>query len=114
MVNINLNMNMGNVMKIPNLHFHGQNINNNKFFKNNDATSLNNKSSLSMQGNKNIITNFNPNLKLNFMLPQKPPQAPLNTIPQNTMNLNLNLNMIQMNIYNNPYNNMNKRTSKSI
>ena len=112
MVNMNPNMNVGNMMNIPNLHFPGQNINNNKFFKNNNNASLNNKGSLSMQGNKNTMPNFNPNLNLNFMIPQKSPQAPQNTIPQNIMNQNLNLNMSQRNFYNNPNNNMNKSKIK--
>jgi hypothetical protein len=63
-----------------------------------------------MQGNKNTMPNFNPNINLNFMIPQKSPQAPQNTIPSNMINqnLNLNLNMRQRNFYN-PNNNMNKR-----
>ncbi len=109
MVNMNPNMNIGNMMNIPNLHFSGQNMNNNKYFKNNNNLSLNNKGSLSMQGNKNTIPNFNPNLNLNFIIPQKSPQAPQNTIPQNIINPNLNLNMSQRNFYNNPNNNINKR-----
>ena len=92
MVNMNPNMNIGNMMNIPNLHFSGQNMNNNKYFKNNNNLSLNNKGSLSMQGNKNTIPNFNPNLNLNFIIPQKSPQAPQNTIPQNIINPNLNRN----------------------
>ena len=107
-LNINPNINM-NMMNISNLNFPCQNMNNNKFFKNNNTNnnlSLN-KGSLSMQGNKNTIPNFNPNVNFNFMI-QKSPQAPQNTIPNNIIN-GQNLNMPQRNFYNPNNNNMNKR-----
>ena len=114
MVNMNPNINMGNMVNIPNLNFPSQIPNNNKFFKNNNNVSLNNKGSLSMQGNKNTMPNFNSNLNLNFMIPQKSPQAPQNTIPPNMINQNLNLNMSQRNFYNNNQNNMSKRHQQLI
>ena len=116
MVNMNPNINMGNMVNIPNLNFPSQITNNTKFFKNNNGNnlSLNNKGSLSMQSNKNTMPNFNSNLNLNFMIPQKSPQAPQNTIPQNMINQNLNLNMSQRNFYNNNQNNMNKRHQQLI
>ena len=116
MVNMNPNINMGNMVNISNLNFPAQMNNNNKFFKNNNGNNLplNNKGSLSMQGNKNTMPNFNSNLNLNFMIPQKSPQAPQNTIPPNMINQNLNLNMSQRNFYNNNQNNMSKRHQQLI
>ena len=99
----------------PNNTNYSNNKNNKNFYKNNinnNNVSINNKGSLSMQGNKNTIPNFNPNL--NFMI-QQSPQQHQNSIPLGMIN-NQNLNMTQQRTFyhnnnnnNSNNNNMNKR-----
>lgn len=85
-INKNLNLNMIDLPYKQNQKFFSKNINH-------QQNSLNNKGSLSMQGQKATIPNFNSAYNLSFLVPQRPsPQGQINNIP-NIMNPNVNLNM---------------------
>lgn len=111
-------MNVGNIY---NLNYNGPN---NKFIKNqnnNMGMNMNNKMSLSSQGTKNTIPNFNPGENLNLMASQSQqiPSLlnmnfnPLNNrnfyVPQNMRNSHMNNNFINNNHINNPNNNINNK-----
>ena len=101
--NLNNSMNLGNMLK--NFNY---NDTNNKFFQNNNNHNLgtpNNKGSLSMQGMKNTMPNFNLNENLNFpMMPGNSQQLLNNRNTQrgfyNQQNNLFNGNLLNNNISN--------------
>jgi hypothetical protein len=112
---MNASMNLGNIL--PNLNYNGPNINNNSMNSNN----FNNKKiSLSSQGPKNTIPNYNQNENLNFEFnPNKmnqsgiTPLLNMNINPLGNKSFNVQQNMKNGHMNNNIWNNLNNNSNNN-
>ena len=109
---LNASINLG---MLPNLNYNGPN---NKFIKTNNGLQGLNKNSISLQGNKNTIPNFNQSDNLNFVFSQNKMQPDISSlmnpianrtfyVQQNTKNFHNNANNMSgsshlMNVNTNP------------
>ena len=119
--NNNINATAINLNMLNNLNY---NESNNKFMKNHPNNIINNNLSLSSQGQKNTIPNFNQSDNINLMAghnQQIPPLINMNFsslgnryyVPQNMKNVHMNNNYMNNNHLNNPNNINNKDYNNS-